>query len=359
MKHGKNNFDSIRIMAAVAVIFDHSHAIVKVAEPTLMGNSVGGIAVKIFFVVSGYLICTSWVIDPNPLRYLAKRLLRIMPALIVITLFSAFIVGPMFTDLSWREYFSNRVTYQYLYNVVMYPMWYLPGVFTHNAYPGAVNGSLWSLPVEFFMYLVLPCVLFVGSAVRARWLMPACTFLLCAASLWLVRIHPFPQRFIFYSTDWTSGLDVAPYFLLGGLVRFMRWERYLDSMFALFLVACVALMHTASPVTNEVLLYVLLPYAVLSLATSAQRLLQDFGRFGDLSYGVYIYAFLVQQSVAHLTDNRLSAIQNALVTLPIVLVLAWLSWHLVEKPMLSLKPVARSTKISGRIDGAPSTEGCG
>lgn len=74
---------------------------------------------------------------------------------------------------------------------------------------------------------------------------------------------------------------------------------------------------------------------------------------------VYINAFLVQQSVAHLTDNPLSAIQNALVTLPIVLVLAWLSWHLVEKPMLSLKPVVRSTKISGRIDGAPSIEGCG
>lgn len=74
---------------------------------------------------------------------------------------------------------------------------------------------------------------------------------------------------------------------------------------------------------------------------------------------VYIYAFPVQQSVAHLADNRLSAIQIALVTLPIVLVLAWLSWHLVEKPMLSLKTVARSTKISGRIDGVPSIEGCG
>jgi len=138
----------------------------------------------------------------------------------------------------------------------------------------------------------------------------------------------------------------------------MRWERYLDSMFALFLVACVAFIHAKSPVVDEVILYILLPYAVLSLAIPAQRWLQDFGHFGDLSYGVYIYAFLVQQSVAHLTDNRLTAMQNALVTLPIVLVLAWLSWHLVEKPMLSLKPGARSAGIRERVVGAPSAEGC-
>lgn len=357
MKHGKNNFDSIRLLAAIAVIFDHSHAITKVTEPSLLGNSVGGIAVKIFFVISGYLICTSWIVDPNSMRYLAKRALRIMPALIVIAVLSAFVVGPMFTDLSLGKYFSSRATYHYLYNIAMYPVYYLPGVFSHNAYPTAVNGSLWSLPVEFSMYLILPCVLFAGSIVNARWLLLACTFVLCAASLWLVRIHPLPQHFIFYGTDWTSGLDVAPYFLLGGLIRFMCWERHLDSMFALFLVACVAFIHIDSPVVDEVILYILLPYAVLSLATSAQRWLQNFGRFGDLSYGVYIYAFLVQQSVAHLTDNHLTAMQNALVTLPIVLVLAWLSWHLVEKRMLSLKPKARAAGIRERVGGNPSAGG--
>jgi peptidoglycan/LPS O-acetylase OafA/YrhL len=347
MKHGENNFDAIRLLAAVAVIFNHSHALTNVAVPSLLENSVGAVSVKIFFIISGYLICSSWTVDSNPLRYLAKRSLRIFPALIVVVIFSAFIVGPIFTDMSLADYFTNKLTFQYFYNIALYPVYYLPGVFADNVYPSAINGALWSLPVEFSMYLILPCILSTGKFAKSRYFLPMAALALCAASLWFVRINPPPHHLIVYSTDWTSGLDVAPYFLLGASVRLMCWERYLDPVFALFFAGCAALFHPDSPLADEVLLYIMLPYIVLSLATCAHRWLKNFGRYGDISYGVYIYGFLVQQSVAHVTSNGLSAVGNTLVSLPIVMVLAWASWHWVEKPALSLKPNRRVAKHPG------------
>jgi peptidoglycan/LPS O-acetylase OafA/YrhL len=339
--HRENNFDAVRLLAAATVIFGHAHPLAQVASPALLGNSVQALAVKIFFAISGYLICTSWTLDPRPLRYLQKRALRIFPGLFAICVLTVFIVGPWVSTLPVGQYFSFWHTFGYFHNVLLKPVYDLPGVFADNAYPVAVNGSLWSLPIEFAMYLVLPLVLIVSKGLRTKSVVVIVTLAFCAFNLKFVRLAPPEAHPVFYGSDLISGLDVAPYFMIGAMIKVCGLDRLLNPSMALFFVFLAALIPPQSAVGSELALFILLPYCTLSLAMAAHPLLSRAGRFGDFSYGLYLYGFLVQQVVNHFTHNSLSALQNALVSLPIALALAALSWHYVEKPMLSLKPRPR------------------
>lgn len=338
MSRQENNFDAIRLVAATAVIYDHSHVLTGVGGPSLLSDTLGGMAIKIFFVVSGYLIYNSWNLDPNPLRYLLKRALRIFPALLVLCLFTVLIVGPALTSNSVKAYFTQSDVYSYFNNVALFPRYFIAGVFEGNAYPRAINGALWSLPVEFAMYLFLPLACLAGKYLRLRLFLPAVTFATCVASLWLVRVSPSPSHPVIYNTDLIAALNVAPYFMLGALVAHMRWERFLDVTFGLVAVCVVAFLAVGSGAPAEALSYFLVPYVVLAFALTPHRFFKHFGRYGDFSYGVYIYGFLIQQCIVQVTSNTLSPVENTLATLPIVLVLAWLSWRLVERPALARKP---------------------
>lgn len=113
----------------------------------------GSIAVGIFFVMSGYLIASSWLASSTPRSFLLKRALRIFPALIVAVLLTVFVLGPMVTQLSLSQYLEADGTWTYLQNILLVTRYELPGVFTGNVYPEVVNGSLWTLPLEVLMYI--------------------------------------------------------------------------------------------------------------------------------------------------------------------------------------------------------------
>ncbi|MBB5360832.1 peptidoglycan/LPS O-acetylase OafA/YrhL [Rhodanobacter sp. ANJX3] len=339
--HRENNFDAVRLLAAAVVIFGHAHPLTHTVDQGVLGNSVQALAVKIFFVISGYLICTSWSIDPNFFRYLRKRALRIFPGLIVLCLLTVFVVGPLMTVLPVSQYFSYLHTFGYFKNIVLRPVYDLPGLFAQNSYPIAVNGSLWSLPIEFAMYMVLPLLLVLGNALKTRSVLALVTLIFCAFSLKFTRIAQPSLHPVIYGSDLISALDVAPYFLIGAVVKALNIDALLNPTVALFFVFTVALVQPSSLIGSEAVLFILLPYCTLSLALSSQRLLSSAGRFGDFSYGLYLYGFLVQQVVNQLTQNGLSALQNALISLPIALLCAWFSWRFVEKPMLSFKPRPR------------------
>lgn len=113
------------------------------ASSDLFGLPAAGSIGRIyFFSISGYLIAQSWDNDPNPYRYITRRALRIFPALIANTVLTVFIIGPLFTSLSLSKYFSNSQTWGYFSNIFLYNTYSLPGVFEHNTYPNAINGSL-------------------------------------------------------------------------------------------------------------------------------------------------------------------------------------------------------------------------
>lgn len=161
-----NNFAAVRLVAAFMVLGGHMGYIAGMSRPILLQQEIQTLGVKILFLIAGYLVTKSWLSDPAVIRYAIKRIFRIMPALVAYTLFATFIVGPCLTELSVKEYFQNPNTYNYLKNIRFHVEYFLPGVFTHNPYPNAVNGSLWTLPVEVALYCVVPALLSLIKKIR-------------------------------------------------------------------------------------------------------------------------------------------------------------------------------------------------
>lgn len=136
----ENNFDFLRFFAAALVLFAHSYPLVgrRGDEPLtlLTGYEKGGsIAVGIFFVMSGYLIASSWLASSSPKSFLIKRALRIFPALIVAVLLSVFVIGPLVTHLTLGQYLAADGTWTYLQNILLVTRYELPGVFTATSTP--------------------------------------------------------------------------------------------------------------------------------------------------------------------------------------------------------------------------------
>ena len=109
-----NAFDVLRLLGATLVLVSHSFALVGLAEPHLGHSSFGAIGVEVFFAISGFLITASWLSEPRLRAFLVKRALRILPALFVTVLASAFLLGPLVSDLSPISYFSSVAPDKYV-----------------------------------------------------------------------------------------------------------------------------------------------------------------------------------------------------------------------------------------------------
>ncbi len=337
--HPRDNFDAIRLFAALAVLYGHAYYLTGARPiPSIFGNEVATIAVKVFFVISGYLVTESWRRDPSPSRYLLRRGLRIFPALIVVTLLSAFLLGPIVSTWALADYLHSPLIGRYLQNIILRPASLLPGVFNTLPYPNAVNGSLWTLPVEFGMYLIAPVLVLWGGGQQMRILIGC--IVLCAASLYLNHIDTIALGT--HGAPIHDALNVAPYFLLGAAWRIIAPQRVFNVWVALIALALMPLLP-GNNLAYEIGLYLALPYAVLSLALARPATLAWAGRYGDFSYGVYIYAFPVQQTVALYLHTGNRPITNMALSLAPTLLLAAASWYLIEKRFLLLKPHRRQS----------------
>ncbi len=243
---------------------------------------------------------------------------------------TVFVLGPLFTTLSIRDYFSNQHTFGYMRNIALYIVYYLPGVFSENRVPNAVNGSLWSLPVESVMYIL---VAMIGVLRGGRWMYPTLAILSAAGVVFWASNA---DLFVIYAFDFRQVLFCGTYFWVGATFYKYNIRQYFSiSSFAFIciLFLCIGywpqLMRSAS--------WVLLPFVVLAFGLSKSPMLTKFVQSGDYSYGIYIYAFPVQQGVAFIRPDM--ALEKYLVICgTITLALAILSWHLIERRALELKP---------------------
>ena len=162
-----NNFNLIRFMAALCVMIGHMSFIAPGPLYIFLGNGIQIMGVRTIFLLGGYLISKSWSSDPHVLRYAVKRAFRIWPALIVFTLGVTLVAGPILSVLPAGEYFRNPATWQYLGAIGFYISYGLPGVFADAPYAGVVNGSLWTMPLEVALYVLVPLVLWLVS--RRPW----------------------------------------------------------------------------------------------------------------------------------------------------------------------------------------------
>jgi peptidoglycan/LPS O-acetylase OafA/YrhL len=332
MNSTKNNLDIVRFAAAVMVLYSHSFDLLGLRSPLFLSwLPLGPLGVYIFFTISGYLVSESWDRDSNLLRFFHRRLLRILPGLVVCTLLTVFVLGPLLTSLSLKDYLANPHTSRYLQNIALNISYYLPGVFEHNRIPNAVNGSIWSLPVEFLMYIV---VAFAGVLHGGRWLMASLAITSALVSLLWAQVSQ--DMLVVYNFDLRQAFLCGTYFWVGACIQKFDLKRYLTlSVGMLALLAMLSL----EPWTKYLswASWVLLPIVVLSFGFAYSPLLKRLTSTGDYSYGIYIYAFPVQQTVAYLWPN-ISIGPYILICLVVTLVFAVMSWHLVEHRALLLKP---------------------
>lgn len=332
-----NNFDFVRLSAALAVLCSHQLALSMHPEPRPFGlMTLGTLAVLVFFSLSGYLVMQSWERDPDWRRFLVKRALRIWPGLAVVTLLAVLLIGPLMSTLSLRDYFAEGLTWTYLKQLYLDIQFRLPGLFTHNAWP-VVNGSLWTIPIEARWYLMLLLAGVLGLLRPARRGWAALALLAYAVYLYGIFDVQHNPRAMFMQPDF--GCEYGSFFCYGAMLYLWRdvW-RPRRALTALVLAALAAVLATCG--YGYAALFVLLPFVVLCIGTAATPVLRRAGRFGDLSYGIYIYAYLMQQVVLALTGPKLSYLGGLAISGSVTLCCALLSWHLVEKPALRWKPRA-------------------
>lgn len=335
--HHANRFDHVRLVAATMVIVSHCWPIFAGGKDpirTLTGHvTLGELAVAVFFVVSGFLVYRSAETSRSWMRFALARFLRIVPGVLVCTLFCILVVGLTATRLGTLEYLSSLQTWAFLKNAFPIAIAYnLPGVFEDNIYPKAVNGSLWTLPVEIRLYVVCALACYF---VPSRYTTPILAIIGLLAATWILPSLGGTRN----STYWIT--HYGYYFFAGSALYVWRRHVPLNGIVAAVLVALtLATLQTPLYPFADALM---LPYVVMWIVFPDPRSSGTLLRLPDISYGLYIYGFPVQQTVSHHFAHTLPFWTLMALSLAGTTLLAVLSWYLVEKPCLKLKdrPFAR------------------
>jgi peptidoglycan/LPS O-acetylase OafA/YrhL len=332
----ENNFNLLRFFAASLVIVSHCSALAWGENPEPIWNYLGhletggSIGVLIFFAISGFLVAQSFVSRGRLRYFVAARALRIYPGLVAAVVFSV-IIGAFATEWPLHDFLRDHQTRRFLiHNSMAYPIEFnLPGVFEHNPLKSGVNGSLWTLPLEIQMYIVIAGFGLMGLfKTREIYNAVFASFLILTASvkgeaLPLIAAHPEAPR-----------LAIA---FLCGTFLFVNRERIRISIpWALLLAAFIVWGHTRIPSIRMIYIPAI-TYIVFVLGYHPKLFFRPYTRLGDYSYGLYIYAFPTQQLISYYHPG-IHQFQLFALAFPCILVTAVLSWHFIEKPALRRKP---------------------
>jgi peptidoglycan/LPS O-acetylase OafA/YrhL len=332
----RDNILLLRLIAALMVVVGHSFPLARPTSwpddpmrhllPRTASHLVG---LMTFFMISGFLITLSFLRKPELLRFLRARFLRIWPALAVCVLAWAFVLGPLVSSLPWTDYFALGRTddspYAYAWGglSIFRLHMHLPGVFAANPIPNIVNSSLWTIPVEASLYLWV-----AGAGVLRVLRFP-----------WLASLAIAALFATLFGIAWTQGqsytrllpLVVQGFFGAGCIACLLR--RHVPVSTGLMIAIAIACFLARKTDYETPFTWLAVGYFALwfSYVPRLPRIPLDF----DLSYGVYLWAYPVQQTIVAL-GVREPVVLIATAT-PIILAIAAMSWLVIERPALRLK----------------------
>lgn len=354
-----NNFDFLRLAAALTVIFSHSWLIAygtQRAEPLVWAThnqcSLGLVAVFVFFVMSGYLVTESFCRDPRPGRFVLRRAARIYPGLAVNGVVIAFVLGPVVTALPLAAYLADPKLRGFLADYAL--LWpgplALPGVqFAGTAVGHLVNGAFWTLVFEVMMYAM---VLVLGLVRGLRLSTALGLLVLGIVAIWWD--ERWSLAWLGYLRGW---LWMLSHFAAGMTMYFLRKRVVFRWYYALL--ALVPWVVTSQYGEFIALFAPSCGYLTLYAASARHWPRLDFSRHvGDLSYGLYIYGWPSEQLVMWLSGGRAPWWGVASGSLLLAAPLAWLSWHGVEKSALRWARRRPSAVVGAPALPQPSVGDC-
>ena len=332
-----NNLILMHLVAAFAVIYVHVSAVTGNGPADfflqLVGYKfIGGIAFDIFFVISGFLVTASALGRNGLLYYVMSRLLRIYPILIICVTLTVFLLGPALTASS--TYWSTQQSWSYLWrNTTAFSTeYFLPGMFA-DAHDKAVNGSLWSLAIELRLYLIVLILAAFG-------ILKNCAVFNLLFFLALVTVY-------FFSRNMDATISPLKSFARSHEV--LDWKLCLDELCchpdqSCTLVGTSFFFAASQHLTPEfgVAYALLLPYLGFYLTFAPG--VAWFNRFGDYSYGVYLYGWIAQQIVLLLNPEMTNTL-NVLYSCTLALALATTSWHFGRKTNIAFKGTVQADKL--------------
>jgi peptidoglycan/LPS O-acetylase OafA/YrhL len=327
-----NNFDALRLLFASMVVLFHIGILTQAASLAWCLHISATFAVQAFFVVSGFLVTMSFEQSSSIKSYASKRLRRITPAYVVVILAAALGLSSIST-LPWNAYFTDRELWRYLgFNLVLsnFSAPSLPGVFGSN-FMTAVNGSLWTIKVEVAFYCLVPFMVWATQRVGARKVL---TTMFVASVLWKIGFNVAAA---------TTGAEIYSKlakqlpgqlcFFAGGAWAYYRTR---DGKSINGLAAAIGVIAYA--ISGGGWLYELTaPLAVTAIVYWAAIVgprLPPVAKYGDFSYGVYLYHFPLIQTFIALGTFHWSPLAGWAISVATVGVSAVLSWHLVERTAL-------------------------
>lgn len=294
------NIDVLRFLAAVSVIFSHSYPLTqnrtdilgRISEKNNLGF--GGLAVAIFFFISGLYVTKSLEKSDSIVKFMIKRVKRIFPQMIVLTLCTAFILGPIVTTLTIKKYFSDPQTYRYLLNAVLIPIHDLPGVFVDNPYLSTVNGALWTMPLEFACYIVLALAAWLSKKIKKN------RKVLDIALFVIISIGCIASFYIMKSTTIMSISRPVVCFFAGVLFFDFKERIPLNPIIG---ITCVALMLLLLPSRIFLIIFIaLFPYAIASVTLGLPQI-RHLPDICSASYEMYLVGFPIQQTLVYVFRN--------------------------------------------------------
>lgn len=339
-----NNMNLLRLGFAMTVVFSHCFEVVNRStqfEPFNLAFhtlSLGDLAVDGFFLLSGFLILHSWQRDPQFPAFMARRVLRIYPGFIVATLLGGLLLAPHFAA-STDGYWASFDLVKFLVHMFALTEPAVPNSFVGLPYPD-LNGAMWTIQYEFLCYLLVG-VLGVAGLAGSRRLWLALFAAVVVASF-------FPEQFmalkggdkvrLLICDEPPSFVRFLTYFCAGAVYYLHRDRIRLDGRIALLCAAaCLAAMfkleatHLVLPTAGAYLLF------WLAFAKLPANPLSRFCAKQDLSYGVYLYGWPCQQTLLFFL-RPISPYGLFLPAVAAALTCGALSWTLVEKRFLALKP---------------------
>ena len=332
-----NNFDFLRFLFAVFVVISHSYPlsggnessqwIYQISNGQLVLARIG---LDGFFIISGYFIFQSLQRSKTLFSYYKKRFLRLFPALFVVLLISTLLLPFVYEGV--KPILENPQVFTYIpYNMSLYnfqPV--IEGVFDDNPYH-AINGSLWTIRYEFSLYIAISLLFFFRKNEIIKKGLIFITFL-CLMVLYNFFLTRYAGSSIFGMVGYEI-LDLGTFFVCGSLLAAINFEK-LIKYWMLPLALLIVLLSINYDFYSTVK-HIVLPIIVLTLGFRSLPFFSTFGKIGDMSYGIYIYSFPIQQTLMFFFN--LNTDQLIIYSLLASIVFGYLSWHLIEKKALRYK----------------------